>query len=115
MRTIPKVASHRHRRKYLKAASGFFGGRHRLYRTAREVVERAMTFQYISRKLRKRDFRRLWIARINAAARIEGTTYSRLIDGMKKKNIVLDRKILSTIAVTDPATFKKIVANAIIK
>ena len=112
MRSIPRIKAHRKKRKFVKAASGYFGGRHRLYRTAREVVERAWQFQYVHRKLRKRQFRRLWIARINAAARKNGTTYSKLMGAMKKTKIIIDRKILATIAVEDPEAFKKIVATA---
>ncbi|HDG67889.1 MAG TPA: 50S ribosomal protein L20 [candidate division Zixibacteria bacterium] len=113
MRVIPKVPAHRKRRKYVKAAKGFFGGRHRLYRTAREVVERAWQFQYEHRRLRKRDFRRLWIVRINAAARQNGTTYSRLMNALKKANIQINRKMLATLAVEDPAAFSKIVKTAL--
>ncbi|HHS49860.1 MAG TPA: 50S ribosomal protein L20 [candidate division Zixibacteria bacterium] len=102
------VASHARRRKYVKAASGYFGSRHRLYRTSREVVERAWTFQYKHRKTKKRDFRRLWIARINAAARLEGMTYSNLIHGLKKAEVLLDRKSLAYLAIHDPAAFSKI-------
>lgn len=112
MRNIPKVASRRRRRKYVKAASGYFGGRHRLYRTAREVVERAWQFQYAHRRLRKRQFRRLWIARINAAARENGLSYSKLMGALKQSNIQINRKMLAQIAVQDPETFKKIVETA---
>lgn len=107
-RSRNSVASIRRRKEYLKAAKGFFGSRHRLYRTAREVVERAWCFSYKHRRTKKRDFRRLWIARINAAARIEGTTYSRMISGLKKAGIELNRKALAHIAVTDPAAFSKL-------
>ncbi len=112
MRNIPKVPAHRRRRKYVKAAKGYFGGRHRLYRTAREVVERAWQFQYIHRKLRKRDFRRLWIVRINAAARLNGTTYSKLMGALKQKNIRIDRKMLAMLAVEDPKAFSRVVQVA---
>ncbi len=112
MRNIPKVPAHRRRKRYVKAAKGYFGARHRLYRTAREVVERAWQFQYAHRKLRKRQLRSLWIARINAAARQNGTTYSALIGAMKKANIKINRKMLSTIAFEDPETFAKIVSVA---
>ncbi|MCK5832460.1 50S ribosomal protein L20 [bacterium] len=107
-RSTGSVASHNRRRKYVKAASGYFGSRHRLYRTSREVVERAWVFSYKHRKTKKRDFRRLWIARINAAARAEGMTYSKLIHGLKKAGVLLDRKSLAYIAVTDPVAFTKI-------
>ncbi len=112
MRSVPKVPAHRKRRKYVKAAKGFFGGRHRLYRTAREVVERAWQFQYAHRRLRKRDFRRLWIARINAAVRQHGMTYSRFINALKKANIQINRKMLAALAVEDPEVFGKIVETA---
>lgn len=115
MRSIPRIKAHRKKRKFVKAASGYFGGRHRLYRTAREVVERAWQFQYVHRRLRKRQFRKLWIARINAAARQNGTTYSKLVGAMKKTKISIDRKILATIAVEDPEAFKKIVVTAMEK
>ena len=95
----------RRRNRILNQAEGFFGGRKNRFRQAVEVVRHAWEYGYISRKLKKRDFRRLWIARINAAARINGTSYSRLVSGLKKANIALDRKILSDIAIHDPAGF----------
>ncbi len=104
-RKTGKVAVHRKRKKYIKAAKGFYGGRHRLYRTAREVVERAWTFAYRDRRTRKRDFRRLWITRINAAARANGLTYSQFIGGLKKAGIEIDRKNLSDLAVSHPRAF----------
>ena len=109
MRNIPKSKAHRRHRKYIKAAKGFFGGRHRLYRTAREVVERAWNFQYIHRKMRKRDFRRLWIARINAATRQNGISYSKFMGAMKKADIEINRKMLATLAFEDPKAFTAIV------
>jgi large subunit ribosomal protein L20 len=101
------------RRKILKLAKGFFGARSRLYRLARESVLRAMKFAYRDRKVRKRDFRKLWIVRINAAARLNGVTYSRLTNGLKKAGMELDRKILADLAVNDPATFSHIVDMAV--
>ena len=95
----------RRRNRVLNQVEGFFGGRKNRFRQAVEVLRHAWEYGYISRKLKKRDFRRLWITRINAAARINGTSYSRLISGMKKANVSLDRKILSEIAVHDPASF----------
>ena len=95
----------RRRNRILNLAEGFFGGRKNRFRQAVEVVRHAWEYAYISRKLKKRDFRRLWIARINAAARINGTSYSRLVSGLKKASILLDRKILSDIAIHDPASF----------
>src|SRR3954469_22923267 len=95
----------RRRNRILKAAEGFFGGRKNRFRQAVEVVRHSWEYGYISRKLKKRDFRRLWITRINAAARLNGTTYSRLVNGLKKVGIALDRKILADIAVHDLASF----------
>jgi large subunit ribosomal protein L20 len=95
----------RRRNRILNQAEGFFGGRKNRFRQAVEVVRHAWEYAYISRKLKKRDFRRLWIARINAAARINGTSYSRLVNGLKKANILLDRKILADIAVHDAGAF----------
>lgn len=100
------------RRKILKLAKGFFGARHRLLRTATEAVDRAMKYAYRDRRVRKREFRQLWIARINAAARLNGITYSRLIDGMNKAGVMLDRKILADLAVNDPQGFSRIAAMA---
>lgn len=100
------------RRKILKLAKGFFGARKRLYSLAKESVMRGMKFAYRDRKVRKRDFRKLWIARINAAARLNGVTYSRLIDGLKKTRVELDRKVLADLAVNDPGAFNQIVDMA---
>ena len=100
------------RRKILKLAKGYFGARSRLLRTATEAVDRAMKYAYRDRRTRKRDFRKLWIARINAAARSNSISYSRLIDGMKKAGVELDRKILADIAVHDPQGFSEIVNMA---
>ena len=106
------VTAKKKRRKIFKLAKGFFGARSRLLRTATEAVNRAMKYAYRDRRTRKRDFRRLWIARINAAARSNEITYSRLIDGMKKAGIELDRKVLADIAVHDPQGFSQIVVFA---
>lgn len=103
------ITARKKRRKILKLAKGFFGSRHRLIRTATEAVNKAMKYAYRDRRARKRDFRRLWIARINAAARLNNISYSRLVDGMKKEGIELDRKILAELAVNDPQGFAKIV------
>jgi len=105
------VARKRRHKKYLKAAKGYYGARSRLYRTARETVERGWVYAYRDRKDRKRQFRRLWIARINAAARLNGLSYSKLMNGLKKTSIELNRKMLAEIAVTDPAGFATIVAK----
>ena len=102
----------RRRNRILKQAEGFFGGRKNRFGQAVEVVRHAWEYGYISRKLKKRDFRRLWIARINAAARIVGTSYSRLVSGLKKANIVLDRKILSDLAIHDAASFAAVAKAA---
>jgi len=95
----------RRRNKVLKQAKGYVGGRRKLLRTASETVERALSFAYRDRKAKKRDFRKLWIVRINAAARENGMSYSRLIDGLNKASVALDRKILAELAVSDPAGF----------
>ena len=101
----------RRRNRILKLAQGYHSARSRLFAYAKEVVMKAWVYSYAHRKLRKRDFRRLWIARINAAARQNGTTYSRLMHSLKKANIALDRKILADLAVADPKTFGDIVGN----
>ena len=102
------VAAQRKRREYVKAAKGYFGARHRLYRTSREVVERAWQFSYKHRRTKKRDFRRLWIARINAAAREQDTTYSQFMHGLKEAGVELNRKALAFIAVTDSTAFARL-------
>lgn len=95
----------RRRNRVLNQVEGYFGGRKNRFRQAVEVLRHAWEYGYISRRLKKRDFRRLWIARINAAARTNGTTYSRLIGGLKRAKIELDRKVLSEIAIFDPGAF----------
>ena len=102
------VASRQRRKATLKAAKGYRGARSKLYKTARESVNRAMAYAYRGRKLRKRDMRRLWIARINAAARLNGLSYSKFIKGLKEAEIALDRKILAELAVNDAAIFAEI-------
>lgn len=106
-----KVTRRRHK-KIIKMTSGFYGTRNNLFRRANEAMLKSLWYAYRDRRTRKRDLRRLWIARINAAARQNGTTYSRLIYGMKKANINLNRKILADLAVRDPKTFSAIVAKA---
>jgi large subunit ribosomal protein L20 len=106
------VTAKKKRRRILKMAKGFFGARSRLLKTATEAVERAMKYAYRDRRVRKRDFRKLWITRINAAARIHEISYSRLIDGMKKAGVEIDRKILAELAVHDPRGFSEIVSVA---
>ena len=97
------------RKKILKLAKGYRGARSKLYRTATEAVDRALNYAYRDRRAKKRDFRRLWITRINAAARLEGISYSKLLHGLNKANISIDRKILAELAVSDPVGFSKIV------
>ena len=101
-RVKKSVASRARRKKWLGMAKGFRSGRRRLYRSAREAVERALTFAYRDRKVRKREFRALWIVRINAALRPLGMSYSKFIGGLKKAEINLDRKVLADMAVFDP-------------
>lgn len=93
------------RNKVLKLAKGFVGGRRRLFRSATETVQRALAFAYRDRKVKKREFRKLWIVRINAAVREHGLSYSRFIDGLHKASVALDRKVLAELAVSDPAGF----------
>ena len=102
----------RRHKKILKQAKGFVGGRSRLFKTAKETLMRAGNYAYRHRRLRKRDFRRLWIARINAAARLNGLNYSRLISAMKKADIQVNRKMLAEMAVADPAGFQAVMAEA---
>ena len=100
------------RKKVLKMAKGYVGGRRRLYRTAVDAVHRALAYSYRHRKARKRDFRQLWITRINAAARLQGISYSRLMEALRKAHIELDRKVLAELAVNDPGAFSKIAEKA---
>ncbi len=106
------VASRRRRRKILKQAKGYWGRRKNVYTVAKNAVEKGLQYQYRDRKVRKRNFRRLWITRINAAARQNGTTYAKLIHGLKENEINLNRKMLADIAVRDPETFSEIVKEA---
>jgi large subunit ribosomal protein L20 len=96
------------RKKVLKAAKGFRGGRRRLYRTAKETVLRGLQYAYRDRRVKKREFRRLWIVRINAAARMHGLSYSMLMNGLKKANVAIDRKILADLAVSDSEGFARL-------
>jgi len=102
------VNSHKKRRKTLKLAKGFYGAKSRQYRTAKISVMRAQRYAWIGRRVKKREFRQLWIARINAAARINGISYSRLMNGLKKANIDVNRKMLAELAVSDAAAFAKL-------
>jgi large subunit ribosomal protein L20 len=106
------VPARKRRRRILKEAKGFQGSRHRLFRTAREAVERAWRYAYRDRKQRKREFRALWITRINAAAREHGVSYSQLIHGLGQAGIEIDRKNLADLAVADPEAFAELVAAA---
>ncbi|MGY8823606.1 MAG: 50S ribosomal protein L20 [Candidatus Latescibacterota bacterium] len=106
------VATKRRKKKVLAKAKGYWGARSRLYRTAQEAVNRAEAYAYRDRRVRKRDFRQLWIARINAAARINGLSYSRLIHGLDKAGVEVNRKVLADLAVRDPVTFTAIAEQA---
>jgi len=106
------VIAHARHHKILKAAKGYYGARSRVYRVAVQAVTAAGQYAYIGRKQKKRDFRKLWIVRINAAARLNGLSYSRFINGRHKAQIEIDRKILSDIAIQDKVTFTKLVEKA---
>jgi large subunit ribosomal protein L20 len=113
---MPRVrcspASRARRKKILKAARGYFGGRSRTLKVAKETVERALVYAYRDRRVRRREFRRLWITRISAGARMNGMPYNRFIEGLHKANIELDRKILADLAISDPSSFTFIVQKA---
>lgn len=96
----------------LKQSKGYFGAKSKLFRTANQAVMKSLNYAYIGRKQRKRDFRKLWITRINAAARINGMSYSKFISGLRKANITINRKMLSEMAINDPAGFAKLVEIA---
>ena len=100
------------RRKVFKLAKGYYGAKSKQYRTASQQVMRSMAYAYVGRKLKKREYRKLWIARINAGARLCGTTYSRLINGLKLAGVEVNRKVLADLAVTDMAAFEAIVSTA---
>ena len=106
------VNAHKKRRKVLKLAKGYYGAKSKQYRTAKEAVMKSQKYAYIGRRLKKRDFRKLWIARINAAARINGISYSRMMDGLKKSGIEINRKIRADMAVNDAAAFAKLAETA---
>jgi large subunit ribosomal protein L20 len=112
-RSQNKVASHRRRKRVLKQAKGYWGARSKVLTVAKHHVDKGMQYAYRDRRTKKRNFRQLWIARINAAARQHGTTYSRLIAGLTKKNIDINRKILADLAVTNPAAFSEVVKFAL--
>ena len=106
------VASRRRRKKVLKAARGQFGSRHSLFRTAKESVNKGLAYAYRDRRNKKRAFRGLWIVRINAAARLHGLSYSRMMDGLRKAGISLDRKVLADLAVSDDGAFSLLAERA---
>lgn len=111
-RSVNSVASRRRRKKILKAAKGYFGARSKVYTVAKNAVEKALSYAYRDRRNKKRAFRRLWIARINAGARMEGTTYSKLIHGLTKNDVQLNRKVLADLAMNHPPAFKAVVDSA---
>jgi large subunit ribosomal protein L20 len=110
-RSTNSVASRKRRKKILKSARGYFGARSKVYTVAKNAVEKALSYAYRDRRNKKRAFRRLWIARINAGARINGTSYSKLMHGLKEQNIDLNRKVLADLAMNHPDAFKAVVAS----
>ena len=102
------IITRKRHKKVLKQAKGYFGAKHYRFRNANQAVLKSLSYSYVGRKDRKSDFRKLWIARINAAARMNGTTYSKLISGLKKANVTINRKMLAEIAVTDEKAFTEI-------
>jgi large subunit ribosomal protein L20 len=112
MRIKRGFKARRRRNKVLKLAKGFRGGRGKLFRTAADSVDKALNYAYRDRRQRKRDFRRLWVVRINAAARMNDMSYSKFINGLKRADVVLDRKVLAELALSDPAGFSKVAALA---
>jgi len=112
MRVKTGVVRRRRHKKLLKQARGFYSGRRKHFRKAKEQLERSLVYAYRDRRQKKRDFRRLWIVRINAACRLNDISYSRFINGLKKANIELDRKILADLAMNDAPAFAKVVETA---
>jgi large subunit ribosomal protein L20 len=108
-RSVNAVASRARRKRILDQAKGFYGKRKNVYTVAKNIVEKGMTYSYVGRKLKKREYRALWIARINAAVREEGLTYSVFIHKLNEKGINLDRKVLADLAMNEPASFKALV------
>ena len=106
------MATRKRRKKVLKAAKGYYGGKHRLFKTAKQAVMKSGQYAYIARKQKMRDFRRLWITRISAACKANGTNYSTFMNGLKKAGIDLNRKMLSEIAISDPTAFTSLVESA---
>ena len=112
-RSKNKVASRERRRRIMELAKGYWGERSNVWTVAKNHIEKGLSHAYRDRRLRRRNFRRLWIVRINAAARLNGTTYSRLINAMKLKEVVINRKVLAEIAMNQPDVFKMIVDHVI--
>jgi large subunit ribosomal protein L20 len=112
-RSQNKVASHRRRKRILRKAKGYWGARSNVLTIAKHHVDKGMQFAYRDRRTKKRNFRQLWIARINAAARLHGTTYSRLIAGLNTKQIDINRKVLADLAVNNPGAFAEVVKFAL--
>ena len=108
-RSVNAVASRTRRKKILKEAKGFYGKRKNVYTVAKNIVEKGQTYSYVGRKLKKREYRALWIARINAAVRAEGMTYSQFIHKLAAKNIDLNRKVLADLAMNEPESFKSLI------
>ena len=112
-RSKNKVAAHRRRKRVLARAKGFWGARSKVYTIAKNHVEKSLQHAYVGRKLKKRTFRALWITRINAAARMNGTTYARLMGALHKKNITMNRKLLADLAANQPDAFTQVVKVAL--
>ncbi len=112
-RVTSSVARKKKHKKVLKQAKGYYGARSRLYRTAKQAVEQGMLYNYRDRRRKKGEFRKLWITRINAAARLNGTTYSRLVSGLNSKGVEIDRKMLADLAVREPNAFAEVVKVAV--
>jgi large subunit ribosomal protein L20 len=110
-RSSNAVASRARRKRVLKAAKGYYGKRKNVYTVAKNVMEKGLTYSYVGRKLKKREYRALWIARINAAVREEGLTYSEFIHKLNGKNITLNRKILADMAMNEPESFKNLILS----
>jgi len=110
-RSVNAVASRARRKRILKKAKGFYGKRKNVYTVAKNVLEKGQTYAYVGRKNKKRDYRALWIARINAAVREEGLTYSQFIHKLNEKGVGLDRKILADLAMNEPESFKQLIAS----
>ena len=107
------MMTRKRRKKVLKLAKGYYGSKHSLFKTAKQAVMKSGNYAYIGRKQKKRDFRRLWITRISAACKLNGTNYSTFMNGLKKADIALNRKMLSEIAISDPAAFTKLVEKVV--